>query len=175
MKVLGKVAFLVLTLTLTISTAEAKRRSNNEVYDPRTSNEGFRDKHNYPNDGQQQQVVDSSAGDADIVRAVNAQKRVNFVEGSGMVVIKVLPDDNEGLKHQKWIVRLSNGKQMQAVYNSDEDLCPRIPIKVGDVVAMGGMFLWTNQGGLLHWLHHDPRGNRPDGYVQLNGKFYCKD
>jgi hypothetical protein len=111
--------------------------------------------------------------DSQIVRAVEAHKRVNFVEGANMEVVQVLPDDTNGLQHQKWVVRLSNGKLLNAVYNSD--MCPRVPVQVGDVVAMGGMFIWTNQGGLIHWLHHDPRGNRPDGYVMINGTYYCKD
>jgi len=159
---LNKLALLLVAFsfagTATMETAQAKQRKkqhvsdSSEVSSPSSQN---------------------TLNDADIVRAVNDQRRVNFVEGGGMEVIRVLPDDNNGLKHQKWVVRLSNGKTMQAVYNSD--MCPRVPVKVGDVVAMGGMFLWTNTGALLHWLHHDPRGNRPDGYVYLNGKYYCKD
>ncbi len=116
---------------------------------------------------------DNSAPDAAIVSAMNSHRRVNFVEGADMEVIQVLPDDTDGLQHQRWVVRLSNGKTMEAVYNTD--MCPHVPVQVGDRVAMGGMFLWTDQGGLLHWLHHDPRGNRPDGYVYLNGTYYCKD
>lgn len=162
----AKSALVLLAFTLVFSsfdTAEAKRRNRQEQIENRDQNS---------NSGTSQSV-DNSANDSDIVRAVNDQRRVNFVEGGGMVVTKVLPDDNNGLKHQKWVVRLSNGKTMQAVYNSD--MCPRVPVQVGDVVAMGGMFLWTNTGALLHWLHHDPRGNRPDGYVFVNGKYYCKD
>ena len=117
--------------------------------------------------------VDEKASDNDIIRAVNDRRRVNYVEGGSMTVTRVLPDDDDGRKHQKWMVRLSNGKTLQAVYNSD--MCPEVPIKVGDVIAMGGMFLWTNSGPMLHWLHHDPRANRPDGYVYVNGNYYCKD
>lgn len=110
-------------------------------------------------------------GDERIVQAVEKKRRVDYVEGSGMVVIKLLPDDRQGLQHQKWVVRLSNGATMQAVYNLD--LCEYVPLKVGDVVSMGGQFIWTNQGALLHWLHYDPRRKRPDGYVEHNGKAYC--
>lgn len=120
-----------------------------------------------------QVVAPVNANDSDIIRAVNDQRRVNFVEGADMVVTKVLPDDNSGAKHQKWTVRLSNGKLLQAVYNLD--MCPHVPLKVGDVVSMGGEFIWTGGGGLIHWLHHDPRGNRPDGYVFVNGEYYCKN
>jgi hypothetical protein len=114
-----------------------------------------------------------TSSDAAIVAAVNGHQRLNFVEGGNMVVTKILPDDTQGLQHQKWMVRLSNGQQLMAVYNSD--MCPRVPVKVGDVVAMGGQFIWTSDGGLLHWLHKDPRHSRPDGYVEIDGKFYCKD
>lgn len=113
------------------------------------------------------------ANDSDIVRAVNDQRRVDYVEGGGLVVTKILPDDNRGLKHQKWLVRLSNGITMQAVYNSD--MCPRVPVKAGDVIGMGGQFIWTKSGALLHWLHGDPKKRRPDGFVYVNGKYFCKD
>jgi hypothetical protein len=111
--------------------------------------------------------------DSKIVAAVNNKRRLDFVEGGGMVVVKLLPDDRNGLEHEKWVVRLSNGQTMQAVYNLD--MCEYVPLKVGDVVSMGGQFLWTNEGPMLHWLHFDPRQNRPDGYVELNGKVYCGD
>lgn len=109
--------------------------------------------------------------DVELIDAVNDRRRVGFVKASGLLVIKILPDDTQGREHQKWVVQLSNGKQVQAVYNSD--MCPRVPLKEGDIVEMGGEFIWTPQGGLLHWLHHDPRGNRPDGYVILDGTVYC--
>lgn len=179
MKSVVRYGLICLSFVALFSQAEAKRSSNNprdngreSVYDPRDRNDGFRDKHNMPN-LRGEQLFDVNAADADLVEAFSNQKRVNFVEGAGMVVTKLLPDDTSGLKHQKWIVRLSNGKLMQAVYNSD--MCPRVPVKVGDVVSMGGMFLWTKEGGLLHWLHKDPRQNRPDGYVELDGVYYCKD
>lgn len=156
--VLAVTSFLVL---FSWDMAEAKQKQNQK------QNQGARSQ-------QQQSIgVDEAASDADILRAIRDQRRVNFLEGGSMTVTKVLPDDNNGLKHQKWVVRLTNGTTLQAVYNSD--MCPRVPIKVGDVIAMGGMFIWTNSGPMLHWLHHDPRGNRPDGYVYVKGNFYCRD
>lgn len=152
MKVFAKVFTSIVLTILFASTSNAAKQQPSQTVDSSAVNE--------------------SASDSDIIRAVNDQRRVDFVEGGSMVVTKILPDDNSGLKHQKWVVRLSNGKQMQAVYNLD--MCPRVQIKVGDKIAMGGQFIWTGGGGLLHWLHHDPRGNRPDGYVYANGRYYCK-
>lgn len=116
----------------------------------------------------------ASGGDAAIVNAANTRRNADFLEGSGMVVVQILPDDTQGLSHQKFFVQLSNGQRMLAVYNLDMGSCERIPVKVGDLVAMGGEFKWTNQGALLHWLHYDPTQQRRDGYVQLNGKDYCR-
>lgn len=165
MKIYVQAVLVLLASTLVFTaTAEAKRQNNQDTQ------QGSRQQQDRPS---QSQVADEHASDGDIIRAVNDQRRVDYVEGGNMVVSKVLPDDRSGLQHQKWVVRLSNGKQMEAVYNLD--MCPRVQIKEGDKIAMGGQFVWTNKGALLHWLHHDPRGNRPDGFVYANGKFYCRD
>ena len=156
--------FILCSLLVVLSfTAEARKNDR-----------GNRDS-GRPDNGQVYPDPAPGALDADIIRAMNGRKKLHFVEGAGMVVTKILPDDTSGLQHQKWFVRLSDGRELEAVYNSDKDLCPRVPIKVGDVVSMGGMFLWLGNHGMIHWLHHDPRGNRPDGYVEIDGKFYCKD
>ena len=110
--------------------------------------------------------------DSELVQAMSDRKTLDYAQGGNLVVTKILNDDKSGPAHQKWYVRLSNGVNMQAVYNLD--MCERVPLKVGDRIAMGGQFICFGKGGLLHWLHRDPRGNRPDGYVYLNGKYYCK-
>ncbi|WP_374035172.1 DUF3465 domain-containing protein [Bdellovibrio bacteriovorus] len=165
MKFITKISiylFAFIVVFAHVETVEAKRRNNREQ--------------SWDSDVRQSEPsasLDETASDSDLVRAVNDRRREDFVEGGSLTVVKVLPDDNSGLEHQKWVVRLSNGELMQAVYNLD--MCPRVPLKVGDVIAMGGQFIWTNKGGLLHWLHHDPRGRRPDGYVYVNGQYYCKE
>lgn len=131
---------------------------------------GRRSREQNPNDRGEERSP-GNEDDSEIVRAVVNRRRVDFVEGRGMVVIRTLADDTNGLRHQKWVVQLSNGSSMMAVYNLD--MCERVALKVGDHVAMGGQFVWTNQGALLHWLHYDPRKTRPDGYVEVNGKVYC--
>lgn len=153
----------ILVSSLASFSAEARRNNN------RGNNGGWN------NGNQQEQQVSQDSGRADdsqLVQAVNNRRQLNFVEGGDLVVTKVLPDDTQGSEHQKWVVRLSSGKTLLAVYNLD--MCERVPLQEGDHIAMGGQFIWTNQGGLLHWLHRDPRGHRPDGYVFLNGKYYCK-
>jgi hypothetical protein len=106
--------------------------------------------------------------DSDLVRAVNDRKNVFFVQAGQVQVIQILPDDNKGLKHQRWYVQLSNGSKVFAVYNTD--VTARVPLQVGQVMSLGGEFKWTQDGALIHWLHEDPKNRRPDGYVEINGK-----
>jgi hypothetical protein len=113
---------------------------------------------------------DSQDGQGQIDQAQRSHKSLNFVEVKNVTVTKLLPDDNSGLRHQKWIVALANGSSIMGVYNID--MGERIPLKVGDVINMGGQYIWENGGGLLHWLHADPQGRRPDGYVEVNGVRY---
>lgn len=112
----------------------------------------------------------SAQNDSDLVRAVNDRRNVNFVEAANVTVVEILPDDTQGLPHQKWVVQLSSGAKVNAVYNSD--MGARIPVKIGAKMALGGEFKMTNIGPLIHWLHYDPRGQRPDGYVEMNGVRY---
>ncbi len=108
--------------------------------------------------------------DSEIIDAIHAQKGAFYVEGSNLVVTKILPDDTSGLPHQKWEAKLSDGSIIQVVYNSD--MGARVPIHPGDQFAVGGQFLWLGHRGMIHWLHDDPEHHRPDGYVYLNGIVY---
>lgn len=109
--------------------------------------------------------------DKQLVQAVASQKRQFYVEAGNLEVTKVLPDDNDGLPHQKWAAKMSNGQEVTIVYNSD--MGERVPLHIGDKFGVGGEFIWTGKtGGLVHWVHEDPKGKRPDGYVYMNGVVY---
>lgn len=114
--------------------------------------------------------ADTIPDDGDLIRAVRDRKSVHFVSASDLPVVKLYPDDTHGNLHQKWVVQLSNGSQVVCVYNID--FADRVPLKRQDQVAIGGQFIWTKQGGLVHWLHEDPKKIRPDGYVDLDGQRY---
>ncbi len=108
--------------------------------------------------------------DRELANACASHRGINFVEARNLRVTKVLPDDTSGNKHQRWMLQLSNGQALLAVFNIDE--WKRVPLKTGDIVDVGGQFIWTDRGCLIHWLHEDPEGHRPDGYVVLNGVTY---
>lgn len=118
----------------------------------------------------QQNHIENLNGDTQLVQALHQRRNVNFVEAADLVVTKILPDDTKGLPHQRWVARVSDGTTVMMIYNSDMGV--RIPVKVGDHFSAGGQFIWTPEGGLLHWLHEDPRNKRPDGFIYMNGTIY---
>ena len=116
---------------------------------------------------------DGTGGDKNLVQAVESNRRTSYVTGAGMKVVELMPDDTSGSPHQKFRVQLSNGRTIMIISNLD--MCVHIPVQVGDAVGAGGEFIPTGKNsGLLHWVHSDPKKQRPDGYVELNGHVYCK-
>lgn len=92
------------------------------------------------------------------------------IQGSG-VVIKTLPDDNKGSRHQRFILKTSSGQTLLIAHNID--LAPKLKgLKKGDTVAFNGEYVWTQQGGIVHWTHHDPNGNHPDGWLLFDNQKY---
>jgi len=92
------------------------------------------------------------------------------VQGQG-VVIKILKDDVEGGKHQRFILKLNSGQTLLIAHNID--LAPRISnLKVGDTVSFYGEYEWNPQGGVIHWTHKDPQKKHPHGWLKYKGKIY---
>lgn len=92
------------------------------------------------------------------------------VEGEGKV-IRVLADDLDGSRHQRFIVELASGQTLLITHNID--IAPRIDgLAVGDSVSFNGEYVWNDKGGVIHWTHHDPQGRHVAGWVIHNGKTY---
>ncbi|HDI3254091.1 TPA: DUF3465 domain-containing protein, partial [Vibrio cholerae] len=80
------------------------------------------------------------ANDAVLQQAYQSQQSDLQVQGFGQLV-KVLPDDNDGSRHQKFILKLNSGQTLLVAHNID--LAPRIPnLKVGDIVEFYGEYEW---------------------------------
>ncbi len=74
--------------------------------------------------------------------------------------------------HEAFNVRSDDGRPLEIVDNVA--LAPRVPVVVGDRVAIRGELIPdAKPGPLVHWTHHDPAGIHPDGYIDLNGKRYA--
>jgi hypothetical protein len=103
-------------------------------------------------------------------QAYNNRKTDLQVQGGG-VVIKILPDDLEGSRHQRFVLRLSSGQTLMVAHNID--LAPRISgLNRGDKVEFYGEYEWNAKGGVIHWTHHDPRGRHVGGWLRHGGKTY---
>ncbi len=110
------------------------------------------------------------ANDAVLQQAYLSQQSDLQVQGFGQVS-KVLPDDNDGSRHQKFILKLNSGQTLLVAHNID--LAPRIPnVKVGDSVEFYGEYEWNKKGGVLHWTHKDPQNRHAHGWLKHNGQVY---
>jgi len=114
--------------------------------------------------------VTSQSANRTLQNAYNDRKSDIQVQGEG-VVTKILRDDLEGSRHQRFILRLSNGQTFLVAHNID--LAPRIKgLGTGDTVAFYGEYEWNSKGGVIHWTHHDPAGRHIDGWLKHDGKTY---
>lgn len=86
-------------------------------------------------------------------------------------VIRILADDRNGSRHQRFIIRLENGETLLIAHNID--LAPRLAgLAVGERVRVSGEFAWNSRGGTLHWTHHDPQGRHVPGFIEWRGRRY---
>lgn len=101
--------------------------------------------------------------------AYDAEQSGVMVEVTGRIK-KVLPDDRDGDRHQKFILDMDRRHTVLVSHNID--LAPRAPVQEGDTVTVYGQYEWSEPGGVLHWTHRDPRGRREGGWIRHDGKTY---
>jgi hypothetical protein len=108
---------------------------------------------------------------ADVLQQAFENQTSNLqVEGKG-TVLKLLKDDTEGRKHQKFLLKLPSGQTVLIAHNVD--LSSRIEnLNIDDEVAFYGEYEWNNKGGIIHWTHHDPQGQHINGWLKHQGKTY---
>jgi hypothetical protein len=109
--------------------------------------------------------------EADYIKSLfDSQSRDVWVYGSGKVT-RILSDDTNGDKHQRFILELSNKLTLLVAHNID--IAPRIDdIEKGDIISFYGEYIYTEEGGTLHWTHHDPDGSSEGGWLQKGDKVY---
>lgn len=115
-------------------------------------------------------ATEPQTAEARLLQAFNELESNLQIEGSGRIR-KVLPDDNQGSRHQRIIIRLSHGQTLLIAHNID--LAPRVPdLKAGEMIRFYGEYEWNNQGGVIHWPHKDPGGKHPHGWLEYRGLRY---
>lgn len=119
---------------------------------------------------QKQNNAGKESAEAVLKQAFENEQSDIQVEGEG-TVWKTLPDDNKGTHHQRFILKLSSGQTLLVAHNID--LADKIKgLKKGDKVAFYGEYEWSEQGGVIHWTHHDPAGRHEDGWLKHGGQVY---
>lgn len=93
----------------------------------------------------------------------------SWVEVTGFVK-RLLSDDDEGSRHQRFIINIGNRRTLLIAHNID--LADRVPLGMGDRIRVRGMYEWNELGGLIHWTHHDPHGVEDGGFVRYRTKDY---
>ncbi len=102
--------------------------------------------------------------------AFKARRSGVQVRGEG-VVSAVLADDNQGSRHQRFVLRMASGQTILVAHNID--LAPRIAgLAKGDTVGFNGVYEWNAKGGVIHWTHHDPAGRHIPGWLRHAGQTY---
>lgn len=110
------------------------------------------------------------ASDDPLLTAFLARSRNVQIESEG-VVERLLPDDHDGSRHQRFILRGPSGHTVLVAHNID--LAPRVKgLEVGARVGFNGEYEWTERGGVIHWTHHDPRGEHHGGWLEYRGRRY---
>lgn len=113
---------------------------------------------------------DVAFGDGALGRAFEERARDLPVEGSGTVV-RILSDDTDGGRHQRFIIRLDSGQTLLVAHNID--VAPRVEdLRVGDTIEFRGVYEWNEEGGTVHWTHRDPDGSHAPGWIRHAGRTY---
>ena len=111
-----------------------------------------------------------SESDQRLARAFDQHESNLQIEGTGTVT-RLLPDDNDGSRHQRFIVELKSGQTILIAHNID--LAPRIiSLDVGEEVRFFGEYEWNPKGGSIHWTHHDPARRHTVGWIKHEGRVY---
>jgi len=90
-----------------------------------------------------------------IVRKAFLKKQTDFHTSVIGKIIEVLPDDQLGIPHQRFIIQLPESDQSILVVHNLE-YGSRLHLGAGDVIKVTGEYVWNQHGGLIHLTHHDP-------------------
>ncbi len=116
----------------------------------------------------------SAAPSADnaAIAADFAAHRTNVEVTAHGSVERLLSDESSdtGL-HQRFILKLTGSTQTLLITNN-VSIGKRVPVVVGDDVVVHGEYVWNDQGGLVHFTHHDPQHTHPDGWIERQGIRY---
>ena len=117
-------------------------------------------------------LVQSDATFPELEQAHARHRSHVWVDGGGTVT-RILRDDTKRPRHQRFVVRIGSGPNAFTVLVTHNiDLAPRVPFKKGDEITFRGEYLWSEQGGTVHWTHEDPKHEKKGGWIRWRDFVY---
>lgn len=116
--------------------------------------------------------ADSRVADVARLERAAAERRSGVMVEVPARVVKLLPDDTRGSRHQRFLVRVRGDADVPTLLVAHNiDLAERIDaLREGDAIRIRGQYEWNEKGGVLHWTHHDPAGRRAGGWIEHAGR-----
>ncbi len=108
---------------------------------------------------------------AAVERYYGEQRSTVEVTAEGVVTSVLADDSGPSGTHQRFIIRLAGATQTVLVDNN-VTMGQRAPVAPHDDVIVHGEYVWNDQGGLIHFTHHDPAPSHEGGWIELNGLRY---
>jgi len=108
---------------------------------------------------------------AAVERDYAQQRSAVEVTAQGVVTSVLADDTGPSGTHQRFIIRLTGTTQTVLVDNN-VTIGRRAPVAPDDDVIVHGEYVWNDQGGLIHFTHHDPAPAHEGGWIELNGTRY---
>lgn len=113
------------------------------------------------------------AGNAAVERAFAEHRSGVEVTAEGSVIRLLSDDIGPTGTHQRFVIRLAGATQTVLVTNNIE-VGKRVPLATGDDVIVHGEYVWNDEGGLIHFTHHDPDHSHEDGWIEWKGVRYSQ-
>jgi Protein of unknown function (DUF3465) len=103
------------------------------------------------------QSTSSDLTDLNTIKKAFDTQQSNFqVKQTGRIA-KMLWEDDHGLRHQRFVVRLDSGQKILIAHNID--LVAKVEsLKEGEIISLSDEYEWNNKGGVVHLTHCDPKG-----------------
>lgn len=109
------------------------------------------------------------SGFAIVEHAFRVRQSGIMTEVTGTVV-RILLDDKDDLRNQKFVIRLPNDQSVLVVH--DQKAGGRVPVSVGDTVLVRGEYMWTETGGTFRNTQRDFSPRRLHGWIDHEGDRY---
>ena len=109
----------------------------------------------------------TATADNSAIQRDYAERRSTVEVTADGVVTSVLPDATG----PRFIIRLAGATQTVLIENN-VTVGQRVPVAAADPVTVHGEYIWNDQGGLIHYTHHDPAPGHEGGWIDRNGVRY---